>query len=109
MPEYQCVVCGKSFSPKSPRIVACSPECKIDRQRELGRRKYTVELERQGKRRTRGSAQSGRLRCEVEGCDGKYYAKGMCNMHYAQEWRKAKPEPSRNASRRYRRQVNGRR
>lgn len=103
MPE--CLVCGKSFSPKSPRIVACSTECKIERRRQLERRKYAADLERQGKQRTHGSAHFGQLRCDVEGCDRKYYAKGKCNLHYARVWRKGNPESSINASRRYRRRA----
>lgn len=103
MPE--CVVCGKSFSPKSPRIVACSTECKRQRTNLLNREKYAADLEHQGKTRTHGSAHFGQLRCDVEGCDRKYYAKGKCNMHYARVWRKVNPGSSISASRRYRRRA----
>lgn len=67
--------------------MVCSPECKLERRRQLRREHYADELERQGKRRTHGSKYFGRLRCSVKGCDRKYYAKGMCNTHYAQVWR----------------------
>lgn len=82
--------------------MVCSPECKKTRHADASRKYYATQLERQGKTRTHGSAQYGELRCDVEGCDGKYYAKGMCNKHYAQARRKTDPESGNAASRRYR-------
>lgn len=105
--ERQCLVCGKTFtytpapSASKPREI-CSLECKKERRRQRDRAYYIRGLEGQGKQRTRGSIQFGRLRCSITGCDGKYYAKGMCNKHYARVWRSANPEASSNASRRYR-------
>lgn len=63
----------------------------MERRRQYSRSYYERLLQRQGKLRTHGSAAAGRLHCTVDGCERTYYARGMCNMHYARVWRKANP------------------
>lgn len=110
MRKSRCLACGKVFlwtpNPNGGKApIVCSPECRKTREKQLRRIAYANELERQGKQRSRGGIYFGKLRCTVDGCDGKYYAKGMCNKHYARAWRRVNPASSVNASRRYRRAV----
>lgn len=67
--------------------LTCSAQCKRLRRNQLGRGYYDARLKREHKERTQGSFYTGQFRCSVEGCNKKYYAKGMCNMHYARVWR----------------------
>lgn len=91
MPDSLCMVCGQPFTYvwarfQSRPTLICSPECKRERHRQYSRAYTERRRELLGTPRTHGSVYC-RLHCTIDGCEGKYYAKGMCNMHYAREWR----------------------
>lgn len=82
---YTCVQCGREFAwvpSRSRPPVTCSPECKAERTKAMDRKRYAQTLDRQQKRRTRGSPYLGKLQCIVDGCNRNNYAKGLCNAHY---------------------------
>lgn len=74
-----CSECGQAFEQVIQRgarpALACSPECKTTRINRREREGYTPRSDRR--------SPGGNRSCEVDGCDGRAIAKGLCSMHDA--------------------------
>lgn len=87
MSEHTCPSCEQVFSwnPGPGRHgrppVTCSDECREKRRKAQYRAKYAAALERQRKRRKRGSPYLA-VGCDVDGCERMAYSKNLCCMHY---------------------------
>lgn len=86
-PSYKCVECGADYEwrPEPGRRgrppVTCSTECADERRKSWYRDNYVRALERQQKRRTRGSP-THPIVCDVDGCERPGYSRNLCVLHY---------------------------
>lgn len=90
MAQRTCIVCGEEWEWINDRPdrrgrppLTCGPACKEERLRELWRRSYPKQLERQRRRRSRGSAYMPMVCSHPDGCDRAAYSNGLCTLHYA--------------------------
>lgn len=82
--SYTCAECGGDFAWKPQRgrpPVTCSDGCADDRRKRWYRERYADQLERQRKRRRRGSP-THPVTCDVDGCDRPGYSRNLCSLHY---------------------------
>lgn len=83
-----CTECKQGFEQETRRgrpAYVCSPECKRARANRIERERYEPVSDR--RRSGVGRAGGTNAVCEVDGCDGRTKAKGLCPMHLQRQWR----------------------
>lgn len=83
----RCAECGSEFelhgfgrTGRPP--VTCSSLCREARRKRFDRDRYERTLEKQRRRRTRGSRYFNLPQCSVDGCDRDSFARSLCDLHY---------------------------